>query len=393
MNALIPSRTDRDDETPLHIVRLAGVPLPRTDATHGVSFLQVPAWAGVKVGWRPELIGWQESRSGTPGAVQGHGLVLHRPLPVVRRSLAYLAEGPHLPWGRVAQEPDRWLDPLVRHASAGGAFALRIGPPVPLRRWSPSTIKRGLADAAVARFADLPPDRMDAAGATLVSALRERGWRPIGTGDGFDSGQPRYVAQVPLAGRSEDELWQSLNQQWRRNVTAARKAGVRVSVAGPGESAQALEAFHTLYAETAARDGFTGRPRSYFERLLAALDGSPAQARIHLARWRDEPLAAALVITVERHAWYVYGASTSRHREVRASNAVQWHALTCAVADGCDVYDLRGVAAGLDPAQRITGLQQFKVGMGATTVEYVGEWELPLSRPLYALYRRRMGGH
>ena len=40
------------------------------------------------------------------------------------------------------------------------------------------------------------------------------------------------------------------------------------------------------------------------------------------------------------------------------------------------------------------GLLQFKVGTGGEAVEYVGEWDLPISRLLYAafdLYMRRRG--
>ena len=38
------------------------------------------------------------------------------------------------------------------------------------------------------------------------------------------------------------------------------------------------------------------------------------------------------------------------------------------------------------------GLIQFKVGTGGEAVEYVGEWDLPLSKPLYKafdLYMKR----
>ncbi|HYF74152.1 MAG TPA: peptidoglycan bridge formation protein FemAB, partial [Nocardioides sp.] len=40
------------------------------------------------------------------------------------------------------------------------------------------------------------------------------------------------------------------------------------------------------------------------------------------------------------------------------------------------------------------GLIQFKVGTGGEAVEYVGEWDLPLNRALYAafaLYMKRRG--
>ena len=40
------------------------------------------------------------------------------------------------------------------------------------------------------------------------------------------------------------------------------------------------------------------------------------------------------------------------------------------------------------------GLIQFKVGTGGEAVEYAGEWDLPLNRPLYKafdIYMKRRG--
>jgi lipid II:glycine glycyltransferase (peptidoglycan interpeptide bridge formation enzyme) len=65
-----------------------------------------------------------------------------------------------------------------------------------------------------------------------------------------------------------------------------------------------------------------------------------------------------------------------------------------ALGQDADVYDLRGITDTLDPDDSHVGLIQFKVGTGGEAVEYVGEWDLPLRRPLYAafdLYMRRRG--
>ena len=55
-----------------------------------VSFLQTPAWARVKTEWRSESLGWFRS-AGDPTSIVGAGLVLHRPVPRLKRyTLAYL---------------------------------------------------------------------------------------------------------------------------------------------------------------------------------------------------------------------------------------------------------------------------------------------------------------
>ncbi|MGN6722037.1 MAG: peptidoglycan bridge formation glycyltransferase FemA/FemB family protein, partial [Marmoricola sp.] len=57
------------------------------------SFLQVPSWAAVKAEWAAESLGWYRD-----GQIVGAGLVLYRQLPKIKRSLAYLPEGPIIDW-------------------------------------------------------------------------------------------------------------------------------------------------------------------------------------------------------------------------------------------------------------------------------------------------------
>jgi vancomycin resistance protein VanK len=64
------------------------------------------------------------------------------------------------------------------------------------------------------------------------------------------------------------------------------------------------------------------------------------------------------------------------------------------LAAGAQVYDLRGITATLDADDDHVGLIQFKVGTGGEAVEYAGEWDLPLNRPIYRafeLYMKRRG--
>lgn len=340
------------------------------------SFLQLPGWAGVKPGWTAEQLGWFRP----DGTVAGVGTVLYRRVPGTRRSLAYLPEGPCLPWEAVAAEPDRWLEPLAEHARARGAFTLRAGFPVVLRRWQTGTVRRGLAAADVRTFRDLPPDVTDPAAAQLAAALQTRGWRPLGLGPGFTAGQPRYGVRVPIGGRTVAELQDSLSPQWRRNLARARDRGVTVRRAGSAD----LPAFHRLYTETATRDGFTARPETYFRRMWQSFDADAptSRLRLHLAELGGLPLAAAVTITSGSRVTYVYGASTAVHREVRAANALHGTLLRTAAEQGMATYDLRGIGDTLEDGDPLAGLLRFKLGLRGECVEYLGEWERPLS-PLW----------
>jgi vancomycin resistance protein VanK len=368
------------------------------------SFLQTPAWGEVKSEWRSESIGWYDHNE-----LVGSALVLYRQLPKVKRYLAYLPEGPVIDWS--SDDLGAWLAPLTRHLKRSGAFGVRMGPPVVVARWTAAALKAGIADESVRSLADVPPTERSQDGARVLSQLQELGWRLQGTEGGFAAGQPRFNFQVPLrqaegreAGepRSEADVLAGMNQQWRRNIKKADKAGVEVThgevsvLDGAGASPD-LEAFHDLYVHTAERDHFTPRPLSYFETMFRALLAEePDRIRLYLARHEGDLVAATIWIRVGTHTWYSYGASSTEKREVRGSNAIQWRMVQDALAAGADVYDLRGITETLDPDDPHVGLIQFKVGTGGEAVEYAGEWDLPLNGPIYKAFSvymaRRSGG-
>jgi vancomycin resistance protein VanK len=346
------------------------------------SFLQTPAWATVKSEWRGESLGWYDG-----DRLVGVGLVLYRKLPRLRRYLAYLPEGPVLDWGRpgVSDDLADWLTPLAEHLRRQGAFGIRMGPPVVTRRWSADQVKAGIADPAVGSLTELAPVVRSAMGARVIQQLEALGWRHQGAEGGFAAGQPQYTFVIPLVAddgsrRTEDDVLAGMNQLWRRNIRKADKAGVTVSTG----TAEDLKAFHDLYVHTAQRDHFTPRPLAYFQTMYDALNADE-QGRITLwlAHHEGDLVAATLGVRVGRHAWYSYGASSTDKREVRGSNAVQWAMIRAAIAEGADVYDLRGITDTLDPDDPHVGLIQFKAGTGGEAVEVVGEWDLPLNRTLY----------
>jgi lipid II:glycine glycyltransferase (peptidoglycan interpeptide bridge formation enzyme) len=359
-----------------HLAVIAGRP--------SASFLQCPSWGLVKREWRSESLGWVDG----DGKVVGAGLVLYRQVPKVPRYLAYLPEGPVIDWS--ASTLADWLDPMLAHLKHNKAFGVKMGPPVVTRRWSADTIKKAVGGGPT-RLADLTPDFEDPATLATAEQLEQLGWQPPAAAKGFAAGQPQYVFQLPLAGRTVDDVFAGFNQLWRRNARKADKAGVEV-VHGTADD---LPAFHELYALTAERDGFTPRPLSYFQTMFRALtDEDPDRIRLYLARHEGDLLAATISVRVGTHAWYSYGASADHKREVRPSNAIQWRMIQDAHAAGATVYDLRGITDTLDPDDPLYGLIQFKLGTGGEAVEYLGEWDYainPLLFKAFQLYMSRRG--
>ncbi|MGA4506780.1 lipid II:glycine glycyltransferase FemX [Propionibacteriaceae bacterium G1746] len=378
------------------------VAAPGSDFPVTVSFLQTPAWAKVKPEWGSELLGWFDGSE-----LVGVGLVLYRQLPKLKRYLAYLPEGPVLDWTR-ADIPEM-LDALTTHARKKGAFAVRIGPTLVHHRWHTDTIKNAIADPAATTLAEVTPDETDKAGTRLANQLQHLGWRAPKAAEGFTAGQPQYNFQLPLTRTTDpddptstrtqltaDEVLKGMNQLWRRNIKKADKSGVTVTRGTRDD----LAAFHQVYLETAARDGFTGRPLSYFETMWDALRAEPAggtapddadgRMHLYLAHHEGDLVAATTWVQVGRHTWYSYGASTNAKREVRGSNRIQWQMIQDALSAGAEVYDLRGITPAVAEDHPEIGLIQFKVGTGGEAVSYVGEWDKPINPVLYAAFMAYM---
>jgi lipid II:glycine glycyltransferase (peptidoglycan interpeptide bridge formation enzyme) len=359
-----------------------------------VSFLQLPSWADVKVGWRGESVGWFDG-----DRLVGVALILHRPVPKVRRrSLAYIPEGPVVDWNSTRWQPQHWLDPLLEHCKAVGAFQVKMGPALASRRWDSATVKAALAETgepnAPATLGQITADWHSTAAREVIEALRSSGWeQPVSSGAGFGDVQPRFVYCVPLENRTLDDVFSGFNQLWRRNVRKAEKSGVQVRLGTRAD----LAAFHRVYVETAERDHFTPRGQVYFERMWDALNSANDgyhEMTLHLAEYDGHLTAATIMIRVGNRAWYSYGASTTADRDVRPSNALQWDMITRAHAAGCTVYDLRGISDTLDPDNHLIGLVRFKVGSGGYAQEYVGEWDFALRKTwarAYAAYAARAG--
>ncbi|MFE5934170.1 lipid II:glycine glycyltransferase FemX [Streptomyces sp. NPDC056470] len=345
-----------------------------------VSFLQLPSWSAVKDGWRAERLGWFDGAGRQRAAAQ----VLYRQLPGTRRSFAYIPDGPVLDWADPALMDVLQL--LLDHLRAAGAFAVRMGPPLAYRRWNGATLKAAVGPGR--RVGDVLPDVVEPVGAAVADRLRAAGWRRCGDDGGAGDAQPRYLFELPLVGRSTEDLWSGLNQEWRRNIKKATTAGVETCL-GTGED---LPAFYELLQVTERRDGFRlGRSLPYFERQYEALNAEEGgRMRLYLARHDSEVLAAHTMIVAGRRAWYQTGASADHRREVRPSNALQWRLIRDAHSLGAAVYDMRGVPDTLDPAERPFGLMRWKLGTGGQVVETLGEWELSLQGAVNKTLHRAM---
>ncbi|HJT37819.1 MAG TPA: peptidoglycan bridge formation glycyltransferase FemA/FemB family protein [Actinomycetota bacterium] len=265
-------------------------------------------------------------------------------------ALLYAPRGPVLDYGDTAAL--HALIGEVRRRAAGG-FMLKCDPPIESR-----------SEAAV--------------------SLEKAGFQRVRSG-AFGGVQPTAVMVLDLS-PGLDKVFEGFKSKWRYNIRLAERKGVTVREG----SREDIQPFYDILLETARRDRFTVRARSYFEKLWDEL-APRGMLKMFMADYGGAPIAGILLTAMGERVIYTYGASSNEHRNVMPNHLIQWTAIRWATDNGYRIYDFRGVSPmhdGRAVTEHIAGLNRFKEGFGARYVEYAGEFDLSLRPWWYTLWRK-----
>jgi peptidoglycan pentaglycine glycine transferase (the first glycine) len=310
--------------------------------------LQSWEWGDVKAtaGWRPLRLLLTDDTGASHGACS---VLLRAPVRAAP-PIAYAPRGPVIDFTN-RDALTAMLTAVRRHA--GSAFAFKCDPP----------IEKSSAEAR---------------------ALLDAGLRSTASGP-FGGVQPIAVMVLDLSAGA-DSVFAGFKSKWRYNVRLAERKGVTVREG----TASDIATWYGILVETARRDGFVVRARSYFETLWRVLEPA-GMLKMFVAEFEGSMIAGILCTAMGGRVVYNFGASSNEHRNVMPNHLIQWHAIRWAADKGYRVYDFRGVSPirdGEPVEEHIAGLNRFKEGFGATYVEYAGEFDLPLRRAWYAAWDR-----
>ncbi len=217
--------------------------------------------------------------------------------------------------------------------------------------------------------------------AEWLAALKRAGFRDASKGEGFEGVQPRYVFRLDIQ-KDLDTLLAECHQKTRYNIRLARKKGVEVTV---GAGKECLPEFYQILTTTASRDKFLIRPYSYFESFYDHL--YPAgQTELFMAYHDGEAIAGTLTFLMGDKAWYIYGASSNKKRNLMPNYLLQWTMIEWAKEHGCTMYDFRGVPGDVGQDHPLYGLVKFKRGFGGKYTEFIGEFDLVYRQGNYTAY-------
>lgn len=285
------------------------------------NFMQSPEWARVKTEWKNEFITVEDEN----GNIKGTMSILLRKVPFINRYIMYA------PRGFVCDVHDKeTLKELTIKAQEIAkkyrAFIFRLDPDV------------------------LQSDEEFKKIITELGYKTKKNIKNIG-----QVLQPKYVFRLNVKDKTEEELLQSFESKTRYNIRLAGRKGVTVRQGTRDD----LKIFYDIMKTTGSRDDFFIRPLSYFQKIYDEM--GEKHARIYIAEFEGEPIAATMPIYYGNKVWYLYGGSSNKHRNLMPNYLIQWEMIKWAIEEKCDWYDFRGVSgfkSEKDPQYRCLQIQK-----------------------------------
>ena len=290
-------------------------------AQPGSNLLQSWTWGTLqsRFGWTVERLVFHQGLSGVCSLQRSRSLF-------PGGALYYVPRGP------AVVEPERLqlLDELERRARRGGGLVLRVEPE--------------------ARVGDEWPAFFEGRGFTHGKAI-----------------QPEATRLLPID-LPPEALRAGFKPKTRYNLSLAERKGVTV------QATRDVATFARLANDTAKRQGIHLPGVAYYQACLDLFDPRD-EVRIYLASHEGDALGGIMVFRFGKTAYYLFGGSTDKKRELMPNYLLHWQAMLDFRALGCDTYDWWGIPEEPAPDHPWFGLYRFKTGFGGETVRYVGLYE------------------
>lgn len=178
--------------------------------------------------------------------------------------------------------------------------------------------------------------------------------------------------------KSEDQLLAEMRRQTRYEVRRSAKFKITVE---RNNSEELFREFHDVQLATAKRQGFV--PPS-LKVLLAEREAFGERIWIYVARTEEgEAIAYGLIINDGHEGEYYEAASTDLNRKLPGAYALLWQVMRDLKAEGCERFNLWGIAPAGQPNHRYARVTTFKTGFGGKIVEFVPAHDIVISRVGY----------
>lgn len=201
--------------------------------------------------------------------------------------------------------------------------------------------------------------------------------------------------------KTEEELLKNMQPKTRYNIKLSQRKGVKIT---EDNSDKAFSEYLKLTKETTNRQKFYAHNENYHKLMWETLrqvytesyrsaQGKPLNldklsAHLLKATYEGETLVTWILFVLGDTLYYPYGASSSKFREVMASNLMMWEAIKFGKKLGLKKFDMWGaLSKNPDTKDSWYGFHKFKEGYGARHVEFLGSYDFVINKKLYIVYK------
>ena len=333
--------------------------LPKLPDPH---FLQSYLWAEIKMdnGWSPSYLIWKNEI----GNIVAGAMILERKitfLKIFSLIIHYCPKGPLLNW-EGEQLVQCVLNDIEQFSKQRNAIFLKIDPDV------------FICDKVSDQF--VLNNELIKNNDHVLAILKNRNW--IASKEQIQFRNSIYLSLE----ESEDQLLKNMKQKTRYNIRLSERKGVVVRIGNSND----FEKLYQLYVETALRDNFVIRENAYYSKVWNKFYAND-YCEPFIAEYEGEILAAIIIYYFSSKAYYVYGMSSEKNRNLMATYLLQWKAIQRAKERGCNIYDFWGAPEELNESDRMWGVYKFKLGFGGNLIMTIGARDFRNKSFGYYLYQ------
>lgn len=323
-------------------------------------FLQSVTWAHIKaeIGWKAYYLIWNDIN----GTVVAGTMILERKISFLglplQYGIHYLPKGPLLNWNDT-ELVENVLADLESFSNIKKSIFLKIDPDL-------ITAKGIIGESDF--YQDPKAQR-------IIEILVSRKWI-------YSSNQIQFKNTVWIdLKQDEDQLLAGMKQKARYNIRLAERKGVKIRTAKPKD----FPMLYQMYAYTALRDHFTIRSENYYLKVWNSFSEID-QCEAFIAEFDNLPIAGLFLYYFGEKAYYVFGMSSDKHRNLMPTYLLQWEAIKAAKRREKIIYDLWGAPYEFNENDSMWGVFKFKQGLGGKVIQTIGAWDYPRNKFIYWVY-------
>ena len=277
----------------------------------------------------------------------------------------------------------------------------------------------------------------------VTTYLTNAGFIHLGFVNEFEGMQPRHTFRINTS-TEYDRFIKSCNNSTRTRIKQSKNFGLEVVKTDVSD----IDIFYNLLKTTSNRDDFTIRDINYYKnvmdafgdmatlylikfdskKVLASLntkldlilnekeelkhklsDINPESKKFkttnNLLLQKDQSLAkltsqideisvttkvfylgGGIKISTDKYSWYVYGASDDNYRHLLPMYMLVDSMVQDCINNGEEYLDMFGIGGSTDKNDPNIGLYDFKQGFGGNAREFIGEFDLPVSKAYTTMF-------